>query len=255
MLTITVLGTGTSQGIPVIACECAVCRSFDPRDKRLRTAVMITNNDTQVVIDAGPDFRQQMLTAKVKKLNGLVITHNHKDHTGGIDDVRAFNWIQKKPMDIYAEQPVLNTIKNDFSYAFENDRYPGVPDINLHPLTTLDPFAIKTLELIPIRALHHKMPVLGFRAGDFSYLTDANTIEPGELDKMRGSRVVIINALRKEKHISHFTLQEAVSILQELKPEQGYITHISHQMGLHHEVQQELPEGISLGWDGLEFRV
>jgi phosphoribosyl 1,2-cyclic phosphate phosphodiesterase len=255
MLKITVLGTGTSQGIPVIGCECNVCSSYDPHDKRLRAAVMITNENTQVVIDAGPDFRQQMLTARVKNLDGLVITHNHKDHTGGIDDVRAFNWIQKKPMDIFAEEPVLNTIRNDFSYAFEADRYPGVPDINLHPLTTLQPFTINTLELIPIRAHHHRMPVLGFRAGDFSYLTDANTIAPEELNKMRGSRVVIINALRKEKHISHFTLQEAVNILKDLSPEQGYITHISHQMGLHHQVQQELPDGISLAWDGLEFRV
>ncbi len=249
---IRILGSGTSQGIPVIACGCPVCQSNDTRDKRLRAAVMITNKDTQVVIDAGPDFRQQMLQAKVKKLDGLVITHNHKDHTGGLDDVRAFNWIHKKPMDIFAQQEVLDTIQKDFAYAFGEDKYPGVPAMNLHPVDQ-EPFRIGSMSLLPIHAMHHQMPVLGFRIGNFSYLTDANFIEPEELDKMRGSEIVVINALRKEKHISHFTLQEAVDILKELNPRQGLITHISHQMGRHEEVQQELPPGIDLSYDGLEL--
>lgn len=249
---IHILGSGTSQGIPVIACDCAVCSSSDPRDKRLRAAAMVTQDDTQIVIDAGPDFRQQMLQAGVKKLDALVITHNHKDHTGGLDDVRAFNWIHKKPMDVFAQQEVLNTIRQDFSYAFEEDKYPGVPNINLHSLSG-EPFNIRNLELIPIHAMHYKMPVLGFRCGDFSYLTDANYIKPGELDKMRGSKVIVLNALRKEKHISHFNLQEAIEILQELNPQQGYLTHISHQMGLHREVQAQLPERIFLAHDGLQI--
>ncbi len=249
---ITVLGTGTSQGIPVVACECFVCRSTDPRDKRLRTAVMIQDKETCVVIDAGPDFRQQMLTHQVKKLDAVLITHNHKDHIGGLDDVRAFNWIQKKPMDIYGRESVLDSVKREFPYAFEEDKYPGAPQINLHTIKGA-PLAINNMQLIPIDALHYQLPVYGFRAGDFSYLTDANKIEPGELDKMRGSRYIIINALRKEKHISHFTLDEAVEILQELQPEKGFITHISHQMGRHRDVQKELPENISLAYDGLKL--
>ncbi len=249
---VTILGTGTSQGVPVVGCECHVCKSKDPRDKRLRTAAMIRYKDTCVVIDAGPDFRQQMLRAEVKKLDAVVITHNHKDHTGGLDDVRAFNWIQKKPMDIYARESVLESVQKEFSYAFADNKYPGVPDIQLHRIDG-SPFAIKDMLLIPISALHHQMPVYGFRVGGFSYLTDANYIADDQLDKMKGSRVIVINALRKEKHISHFNLDEAIDILQYLKPEQGYITHISHQMGLQKDIEKILPSGISLASDNLRF--
>jgi len=251
---ITVLGSGTSQGVPVVGCECRVCKSNDPRDKRLRTSVLVEAAGTNIVIDAGPDFRQQMLRAGVKKLDAVVITHNHKDHTGGLDDVRAYNWIQKKPMDIFGRESVLEAIQHEFPYAFGENRYPGVPDIRLHKINN-QAFSIDNLRLIPIDALHHKMPVFGFRIGDFSYLTDANHIEPRELDKMKGSRVVILNALRKEKHISHFTLDEAAEILEYLAPEKGYITHVSHQMGLSREIDPLLPENISLAYDGLTIRI
>ncbi len=251
-LEVIILGTGTSQGVPVVGCECRVCQSDDPRDKRLRTSALVRNNDTTIVIDAGPDFRQQMLRAEVKKLDAVVITHNHKDHTGGIDDVRAFNWIQKKPMDIYARASVLEAIKRDYSYAFDENRYPGVPDINMHEIDG-SPFTIGTMKLHPIDALHHKMPVYGFRIDGFSYLTDANSIKQEELEKMRGSKVIVLNALRKEKHISHFTLEEAIDIISDLEPEQGYITHISHQMGLHEEVSKLLPNNIALAEDGIKI--
>jgi len=251
---ITVLGTGTSQGVPVVACNCRVCDSNDPRDQRLRTAVLIETHEKTIVIDAGPDFRQQMLREKVKKLDALLISHNHKDHTGGLDDVRAFNWIQKKPMDVYARDSVLKSIKKDFDYAFEEEKYPGVPQINLHTITS-KPFEIRSEQIIPIDAMHAQMPVFGFRIGDFSYLTDASIIEPEEMDKMKGSKFIIINALRKEKHYSHFNLEEAIEILQYLKPEKGYLTHISHQMGLHEQVSKELPPRIELAYDGLKLQI
>lgn len=251
---ITILGTGTSQGVPVVACSCEVCRSSDPRDQRLRTAVLIKQGETTIVIDAGPDFRQQMLREQVKTLNAVLITHSHKDHIGGLDDVRAFNWFQKRPMDVFATKEVLGVVKNEFSYAFGEDKYPGVPQINLLSIDS-EPFLVNGLKIIPIKALHFKLPVLGFRVGDFTYLTDANYIAPEELDKMRGSKVIIINALRKEKHISHFNLEEAIALARELKPEKAYFTHISHQMGLHEKVEEELPENIHLAFDGLRFEV
>ena len=251
---IRVLGTGTSQGIPVVACSCPVCQSEDAADKRLRTSVMVETSHNTFVIDAGPDFRQQMLREKVNRVDALLITHNHKDHTGGLDDVRAFNWILKKPMEVFARQSVLDVLQKDFDYAFEEEKYPGVPQINLHPITN-HPFGYNNDTIIPIDAMHATMPVFGFRIGDFSYLTDANQIAPEELEKMKDSKVIIINALRKEKHHSHFHLQEAVELLQYLKPQRGYLTHISHQMGFHHDVNKELPEGLELAYDGLIIEI
>jgi phosphoribosyl 1,2-cyclic phosphate phosphodiesterase len=253
-LTIKVLGTGTSQGIPVVACDCDICQSPDPLDKRLRSAVLVETTENTIVIDAGPDFRQQMLREQVKKLDAILITHDHKDHIAGIDDVRAFNWILKKPMEIYGRPEALQTIEKDFAYAFHEIKYPGVPQINLHSIENR-PFTINNNIIIPILALHGKLPVTGFRIGDFTYLTDASHIEAQELDKIKGSKCIIINGLRKEPHHSHFTLDEAVSLLKILNPKQGFITHISHQMGLHSEVNKYLPPGISLAYDGLQINI
>ncbi len=249
---VTVLGTGTSQGIPVVACNCKVCNSSDKLDKRLRTSIMLETPTTTLVIDAGPDFRQQMLREQVTKLDGILITHEHKDHIGGLDDVRAFNWVQKKAMDIYARENAIDKIKKEFSYAFGENKYPGVPEIKLHCIENKS-FKINDIEILPINALHHRLPVFGFRIGDFSYLTDANKIQPEELNKLKGSKYVIINALRREKHISHFSLEEAVDILVNLKPKYGYLIHISHQMGFSKEINRELPGNISLAFDGLKL--
>ncbi|MBS4014625.1 MAG: MBL fold metallo-hydrolase [Bacteroidetes bacterium] len=250
---ITLLGTGTSQGVPVVACDCAVCLSSDPHDKRLRTSALIKSGDTVICIDAGPDFRQQMLRANVKKLDAVLFTHNHKDHTAGLDDVRAFNYVQKKPMDVYGRIEVLKSLKIEYSYAFDDFKYPGVPEIDLHVLPFED-FSINSVKITPIEAMHLQMPVVGFRIGNFSYLTDANYIEPKEIEKMKGSKVVIINALRKRKHISHFNLEETLKLISIIKPEKAYLTHISHQMGFYNEVEKELPENVFLGYDGLVIK-
>jgi len=249
---ITVLGSGTSQGMPVIACDCKVCKSNDKYDKRLRTSIFVETDSTNIVIDAGPDFRQQMLRENVKKLDAVLITHEHRDHIGGLDDIRSFNWIQNKPMEIYARKKVADSIKKEYSYAFDEYKYPGVPDIEINIIENKN-FFVNDIEITPIEAMHHKLPVFGFRIGDFSYLTDANNINNTELQKMKGSKYIIINALRKEKHISHFTLDEAVEILKILKPQQGYIIHVGHQMGFHKEINHELPKNISLSYDGLNF--
>ena len=251
---ITFLGTGTSQGVPVITCECKVCKSKDAKDKRLRSSVMIHTDDNVFVIDAGPDFRQQMLREDVKKLDAILITHGHKDHVGGLDDVRAFNYFQKKVIDVYAQKNVQEILRSDFFYAFEDDKYPGVPEIELHTIDE-NPFKINNDVIIPIEAVHYKLPIVGFRIKDFTYITDANYISEKELEKIKGSKIIVINALRRKKHISHFTLDEAVNILEQLQPEQAYLTHISHQLGLYDEVNKELPSFIKLAYDGLKINI
>lgn len=248
---VTFLGTGTSQGVPVIGCHCNVCTSTDSRDKRLRTSVLIEVEDTNIVIDTGPDFRQQMLTNKVDKLDAIIFTHSHKDHVAGLDDIRAYNYLQGKAMEIYATEPTQALLKKEFDYVFTNKTYPGIPQMNLNTINGSDPFVINGVEIIPIRVLHYKMEVLGFRIGDFTYITDANYIAHEEMDKAKGSKAFVLNALRHEKHISHFTLSEAIEIAKALKPEQTYFTHISHQLGTHTEVSETLPEHMQLAYDGL----
>lgn len=247
---LTFLGTGTSQGVPVIACPCPVCQSSDQHDKRLRTAVLVEADGTNIVIDAGPDFRQQMLAAKVKTLNAILLTHEHRDHIAGLDDVRAYNFLMQKPMDLWAEVRVQEAVKSEFPYIFAEMKYPGSPDINLKTIDE-QPFYINDLRVIPIRAYHYRLPVFGFRVGDLTYITDANFIPEEEKEKIAGSKFLIINALRKKKHISHFSLPEALNVISHFSPSRAYITHISHQMGLHNDIQAELPEGVSLAYDGL----
>ncbi len=251
-LKITFLGTGTSIGVPMIGCNCEVCTSSNKKDKRLRSSILVESETTSIVVDTTPDFRYQMLRAGVKKLDAVLFTHPHKDHIAGLDDVRAFNYFQKKPMDLYANSLTEEAIKREFAYAFSDKRYPGIPDLNLN---TIDEniFKIGDIPVVPILVWHLKMPVLGFRFGKFTYITDANKIDADEKEKIKGSEVIVLNALRNEKHISHFNLGEAVAMVQELDVPRGYFTHISHQLGKHDDVNASLHKGIELGWDGMEL--
>ncbi len=251
---ITFLGTGTSQGVPVIACDCQVCRSANEKDKRLRVSVLLETEDKTIVIDTGPDFRYQMLRAGVKKLDAVLLTHEHKDHIAGLDDVRAFNFWQQRPMDVYSHQRVHEAVKREFYYAFEEKKYPGVPSINLHAIGKT-PFNVLGLEVLPIEVMHYMLPVFGFRINDFTYITDAKTISDEEKRKIRGTKVLVINALQKEKHISHFTLEEAIAFANEVNAGKTYLTHISHRLGRYDEVMKELPEGIELAYDGLTLEL
>lgn len=246
------LGTGTSQGVPVIGCKCEVCTSVDHRDNRLRSSIYVEMDGVHIVVDTGPDFRQQMLRARIDQLDGVLFTHAHKDHTAGLDDIRSYNFKQKKDMPIYATKAVQDQLKQEFSYIFSASKYPGIPQIELN---TLDgsPFDFLGQTIIPIEVMHYKLPVYGFRFGDFTYITDANYISEEEKEKIKGSKIIVLNALQKEEHISHFTLDEAIAVLDELKPEKGYLTHISHRLGLHMEVSEELPENIEIAWDGLQL--
>ena len=246
---IQLLGTGTSTGIPMIGCNCEVCNSFNPKDNRLRSSILVASATTTLVVDTTPDFRYQMLRTNTTHLDAVVYTHPHKDHMAGLDDIRAFNFFSQKPMDIYANSLTEEAVRRDFYYAFAETKYPGVPELNL---ITIDetPFFIGDISVQPILVYHHKMPVYGYRFGDFTYITDANRIEPEQLEKIRGSKVLVLNALRKEDHISHFTLQGAIDIAMELAIPEVYFTHISHQLGLNDAINQELPPHIKLAYDG-----
>lgn len=248
------LGTGTSQGVPVIGCDCDVCRSSDTRDKRLRASLLLKINGQNILIDAGPDFRQQMLRENINRLRAILITHEHVDHIFGLDDIRSFNWLQKQPANIYAEERVQQAIRRIFHYVFEKQNYPGIPRMMLHDIHN-HPFAIENISIVPIRCYHHKLPVYGFRIGGLSYITDTNYIPADELNKLRGTQILIINALRKEKHISHFNLAEALEVIDEIKPEKAYLTHISHGFGKHADIQSLLPENVYAAWDGLKLPV
>lgn len=252
MVELTFLGTGTSQGVPMIGCDCAVCRSEDRHDKRLRSSVAVEENGTRIVIDAGPDFRYQMLRENIRRVDGILFTHAHKDHTAGLDDVRAYNYILGKPMDIYAERRTMAVLEKDFDYAFADERYPGVPDLVRHCIGE-EPFTIGAMRIVPVRGYHYKLPVLGFRIGNLCYITDMNRIPEEEMRKLEKLDVLVINALRREKHISHFTLDEALAIAERVKPRHTYLTHISHQLGRYAETNGTLPQGVEMGYDGLKI--
>jgi phosphoribosyl 1,2-cyclic phosphate phosphodiesterase len=254
MLQLLFLGTGTSQGVPMIACPCDVCVSNDARDKRLRTSALIRTDTANILIDSGPDFRQQALRANIRELDAILFTHGHKDHTGGMDDVRAYNYFLQRPMDIYAEKRVQETLKMEYSYVFAENKYPGIPEIIMHTIEET-PFTIKDNVIVPVRAMHLNLPVLGFRTGKLAYLTDVNYISDEEKKKLLGLDCFVVNGLRKEPHLSHFSLQEALDLIEEVKPRRAFITHISHQLGLYEEVQASLPPNVQLAYDGLEVDV
>jgi phosphoribosyl 1,2-cyclic phosphate phosphodiesterase len=253
-LQITFLGTGTSGGVPMIACDCVVCTSKNEKDKRLRSSILVQSEKTTLVVDTTPDFRTQMLREHVKKLDAVIFTHPHKDHIAGLDDIRAYNFFQKKPLDVYANKLTEEGLRREFHYIFAEKKYSGIPEIHLHTITD-KPFIVGDIPVIPILVYHLKMPVLGFRFGKFTYITDANRIDDQEKEKIKGSEILVVNALRKKEHISHFTLQQAIDLAQELKIPSAYFTHISHQLGRHNEINKELPENIHLAYDGLKIKV
>lgn len=251
---ITFLGTGTSQGVPVIACNCAVCLSENSKDKRLRCSVLVEYNGKNYVIDSGPDFRQQMLRANVQSLEALIFTHEHKDHVAGMDDVRAFNFKQKKDMEIYCSAAVEKALRREFYYVFEANKYPGVPAVNLNRIEK-EPFQINDLNVVPIEVMHYKMPVQAFRINDFTYITDAKTVTKKERAKIRGTKVLVVNALRREEHISHFNLEQALAFIKDINPEKAYLTHISHLFGTHEDIEKELPKNVFVAFDGLRIEM
>ena len=252
---LTFLGTGTSQGVPVIACDCDVCSSPDLRDKRLRSSVMITINNLNYLIDCGPDFRQQMLREKTQDIRAILFTHEHKDHIAGMDDVRAFNFKHQKEMDVYCDMNVQKALLREFPYVFSNNKYPGVPEVNIHQINSNNTFNLDGNLFIPIRVMHYKLPVLGFRVNDLTYLTDAKTISRKEIEKIKGTRVLVVNALRISQHISHFNLKEALGFINEIKPEVAYLTHVSHLMGRTEDVEKKLPDKVMLAYDGLKVDI
>ena len=238
----------------MIACGCEVCTSTDEKNKRLRSSILVQSETTTLVVDTTPDFRTQMLRENVKKLDAVLFTHPHKDHIAGLDDIKAYNFFQQRPMEVYANELTQEALRREFFYIFAENKYPGIPDINLHTITD-QPFVIGDITVIPIQVHHLKMPVLGFRFGNFTYITDANHIDDKEKAKIKGSEILVINALRKKEHISHFNLQQAINLTKELKIPKTFLTHISHQLGLHDEVSKELPAGIQLAWDGLQIKI
>lgn len=252
---LTFLGTGTSQGVPVIACRCHVCSSADTRDNRLRTSALLsTDSGRHILFDIGPDFRQQMLRHKVDHLDAILITHAHRDHVGGLDDIRSFNYVQHRKMDIFLNAEAEVAVRRDYHYIFEPHIYPGLPEANLHTVDG-DPFQAADEVITSIRVMHKDLPILGYRVGRLAYITDANLIPPAEMEKLRGVDTLVLNALRKEKHFSHFCLAEALEVVSQVKPRQAFLTHISHEMGLHADVQRELPDGVFLAYDNLEVAV
>lgn len=256
---LTFLGTGTSQGVPTIGCRCEVCRSTDPRDARLRTSAMVEVGDVRMVIDAGPDFRYQMLRTGVRHIDAILLTHEHKDHTGGIDDVRAFNFVDFPVIhrvDIYATARTAACVRKDFDYAFAEDKYRGVPEIELHEFDPSKPFEVKGVEIVPIRGQHSdRFEVTGYRIGRLAYLTDFKQIEESEIEKLQGVEVLVVNALRWREHVSHFTVEEALQLIERVKPHRAYLTHMSHDIGLHAHSAERLPQGVELAYDTLTIEI
>ena len=248
------LGTGTSQGVPVIGCDCPVCNSKNTKDKRFRSSILITINSLDILIDIGPDFRNQMLQIKQSSIDSILITHQHRDHTAGLDDVRPIYYLNQTPIDLYAETNVIKSIKRDFHYLFNSPDYPGKPKINLNTINNKS-FFLSDIKITPIRVMHYKLPIFGYRIGNLSYITDANYISPKEKQKLIGTKILIINSLQREPHISHYNLEQSLSLIKELKPEKAYLTHISHNMGTYDDVKQELPNNVFLAYDNLELNI
>lgn len=248
---VTVLGSGTSQGIPVIACKCSVCSSTDPKDDRLRCSILIHYEGQNVVIDAGPDFRQQMLREKVETLSAVIFTHEHKDHLAGLDDVRAFNYLENRDMPVFCDFRVEKALHREYHYVFSAEKYPGIPQVIIHRIENESFEVITDLTIQPIEVMHYKLPIFGYRIGNFAYITDAKTVEDNEIEKLKGVEILIVNALRKEEHISHFNLEEALDFIQKVQPKKAYLTHISHLFGTHDEIEALLPAGVHVAYDGL----
>lgn len=248
MMRITFLGTGTSTGVPQIGCTCPVCTSTDPKDNRLRTSAVVSVDGKNILIDCGPDFRQQMLQTRMGRIDAVLITHIHYDHTGGIDDLRPFG--EKRTLPIYLEPSVAEALRNRLPYCFAEHRYPGVPNIGLQEIG-LDPFPVAGIEVTPIRVMHYKLPILGYRIGRLVYITDALTIPEEEYEKMADIDVLVINALRKQPHLSHQTLDEALQVIGRVRPREAYLVHMSHHMGLTAEVEKKLPPHVHFAYDGL----
>lgn len=254
-ISITILGTGTSQGIPVIGCDCAVCQSDNPKDKRLRVSALVQVGETNIVIDCGPDFRQQMLREKVVNVDGIIFTHEHTDHVIGVDDVRPMNFRTRENMPLYAVERVQRDLKNRFGYAFVENPYPGAPLLELKTIDKNTPFEIKGVEIMPIEIMHGQLPILGFRIGDFAYLTDMKTVADDEFAKLKGVKIIVIDSLQQREHFSHMTLEESLAFAEKVGAEQTYLTHLSHVMGLHEEVSKLLPENVEIAFDGLKIQV
>lgn len=251
---ITFLGTGTSHGVPMISCDCDVCTSDDPRDNRLRASVMVEVNGRTIVVDCGMDFRYQMIREKVKNIDAVLLTHDHKDHTGGLDDTRVFSIKSKKALPVYGEDYALNHVREAYPYVFTENRYPGIPNFKLIEISPV-PFSVDGVDITPVRVMHHKLPVLGYRFENFAYLTDLSSIPNEEYAKLEDLDVLVIDALRHRPHVSHLSLEEALAEVEKIKPKSAYFTHISHEMGLHHEVNGSLPENVFLAYDGLKLEL